>query len=146
MWAKLSSQVRKDLTRWAPKAPLEFAALMDEPTTLQDFEALDFPILVLRGELAPTPTRLIADALPDVMDCARLEVIAGAEPHGSPDACACSECAHRDAHRQRGSDAGSAEVDDASRLIGVESGHEPHPSSRPEGILREARGSVRAGI
>lgn len=78
MWAKLSSQVRKNLTRWAPKAPLEFAALMDEPATLQDFETLDFPILVLRGEHAPTPTRLIADALPDVMDCARLEVIAGA--------------------------------------------------------------------
>jgi pimeloyl-ACP methyl ester carboxylesterase len=82
MWAKLSSQVRKDLTRWAPKAPLEFAALMHEPTTLQDFEALDFPILVLRGALAPTPTRLIADALPDVMDCARLEVIAGASHMG----------------------------------------------------------------
>jgi pimeloyl-ACP methyl ester carboxylesterase len=78
MWAKLSSQVRKDLTRWAPKAPLEFAALMDEPTTLQDIETLDFLTLVLRGELAPTPTRLIADALPGAMDCARLEVIAGA--------------------------------------------------------------------
>jgi pimeloyl-ACP methyl ester carboxylesterase len=78
MWAKLSSQVRKNLTRWAPKAPLEFSALMDVPTTLQDFEMLDFPILILRGELAPTPTRLIADALPDVMDCARLEVVAGA--------------------------------------------------------------------
>ncbi len=78
MWAKLSSQVRKDLTRWTPKAPLEFAALMDEPTTLQDFETLDFPTLVLRGELAPTPTRLIADALPGAMDCARLEIVAGA--------------------------------------------------------------------
>ena len=78
MWAKLSSQVRKGLTRWAPKAPLEFAALMNEPTTLQDFETLDFPILILRGELAPTPTRLIADALPEVMNCARLEIIAGA--------------------------------------------------------------------
>jgi len=78
MWAKLSSQVRKDLTRWAPKAPLEFAALMHESTALHDLAVLDFPTLVLRGELAPTPTRLIADALPDVMDCARLEIIAGA--------------------------------------------------------------------
>ena len=112
MWAKLSSQVRKDLTRWAPKAPLEFAALMHEATALQDLAGLDLPILVLRGELAPTPTR---------SDCRRLArgdglCAAGDHrrrwPHGSADACGRGECARRVAHRQGGSHAGSAEVDD----------------------------------
>ena len=70
--------MRAALTRWAPKAPLEFAALMNAHTVLEDYAALDFPILILRGEHAPMPTRVIADALPDAMDCARVEVIAGA--------------------------------------------------------------------
>jgi len=77
-WGRLSEQVRAALTRWAPKAPLEFAALMNARTVLEDFAALDVPILVLRGEHAPMPTRVIADALPDAMDCARVEVMAGA--------------------------------------------------------------------
>ena len=77
-WERLSEHVRAALTRWAPKAPLEFAALMNARTVLEDYAALDFPILVLRGEHAPMPTRVIADALPDAMDCARVEVITGA--------------------------------------------------------------------
>lgn len=77
-WEKLSEHVRAALTRWAPKAPLEFAALMNAQTVLEDYAAFDFPILVLRGEHAPLPTRVIADALPDAMDCGRVEVIAGA--------------------------------------------------------------------
>jgi pimeloyl-ACP methyl ester carboxylesterase len=81
-WAKLSEHVRGALTRWAPKAPLEFAALMDARTVLEDFAALDFPLLVLRGEHAPMPTRVIADALPEAMHCARVEVLAGAAHMG----------------------------------------------------------------
>jgi len=77
-WEKLSEHVRAALTRWAPKAPLEFAALMNAQTVLEDYAAFDFPIVVLRGEHAPLPTRVIADALPDAMDCGRVEVIAGA--------------------------------------------------------------------
>jgi pimeloyl-ACP methyl ester carboxylesterase len=77
-WAGLSPHVQAALTRWAPKAPLEFAALMNARAVLEDYAALDFPILVLRGEHAPMPTRVIADALPDAMGCAGGEVIAGA--------------------------------------------------------------------
>jgi pimeloyl-ACP methyl ester carboxylesterase len=76
-WDRLSEHVRAALTRWAAKAPLEFAALMNARTVLEEYAALDMPILVLRGEHAPLPTRVIADALPDAMDCA-VEVIAGA--------------------------------------------------------------------
>jgi pimeloyl-ACP methyl ester carboxylesterase len=78
MWARLSEPVRAALTRWAPKAPLEFAALMHARTVLEDLAALDFPILIVRGEHAPMPTRVIADALPDAVDRASVEVMAGA--------------------------------------------------------------------
>lgn len=77
-WARLSPHVQGALTRWAPKAPLEFGALMNARTVLEDFAALDCPTLVLRGEHAPMPTRVIADALPDAMNCACVEVLAGA--------------------------------------------------------------------
>jgi pimeloyl-ACP methyl ester carboxylesterase len=74
----LKPQVQAALTRWAPKAPLEFAALMNARTVLADYAALDCPILVLRGEHAPMPTRVIADTLPDAIDSASVEVVTGA--------------------------------------------------------------------
>src|SRR4029078_5387296 len=70
--------VRAILTRWAPKAPLEFASLMNAQTVLEDYAAFDFPIVVLRGEHAPLPTRVIADARTVAMDCGGVKVIAGA--------------------------------------------------------------------
>ena len=39
---------------------------------------LRFPVLIIRGEHAPAPTRLIAEKLPSLLPDARLEVIAGA--------------------------------------------------------------------
>jgi pimeloyl-ACP methyl ester carboxylesterase len=39
---------------------------------------LEFPVLVLRGERAPTPTRLIAERLTGLLPASRLVVIAGA--------------------------------------------------------------------
>jgi pimeloyl-ACP methyl ester carboxylesterase len=66
------------LTRWAPKAPLDFRALLDEPTLAQAYRALAFPVLVLRGEHAPAPTRLIAEGLSLLLPESRLLVIAGA--------------------------------------------------------------------
>lgn len=96
-WQRLSPHVQAALTRWAPKAPLEFAALMNARTVLEDFAGLDFPILVLRGEHAPLPTRIIADALPDAICCARVEVMAGAGhmgPMTHPDAVIARLAAH----------------------------------------------------
>ena len=59
------------------------------------------------------PTRLIADALPDVMDCARLEVIAGAG-HMGPMTHADAVSARIVAHiAERRSHAGPARADDA---------------------------------
>jgi pimeloyl-ACP methyl ester carboxylesterase len=76
------------LIRWAPKAPLDFRALIEEPTPLAAYSDLRMPVLVMRGEHAPRPTRKIAEMLASVMPKARLAVIDGAghmgpSTHGS---------------------------------------------------------------
>ena len=77
-WAALRPSVQAALTRWTPKAPLDFRALIDEPTPASAYADLRFPTLIMRGEHAPAPTRLIAETLPTLMPAARLVVIAGA--------------------------------------------------------------------
>lgn len=77
-WAALRPSVQAALARWTPKAPLDFRALIEEPTPMAAYGDLDFPVLIMRGEHAPTPTRLIAEALPALMPAASLVVIEGA--------------------------------------------------------------------
>jgi pimeloyl-ACP methyl ester carboxylesterase len=77
-WSALRPSVQNALTRWAPKAPLDFQALIQEPTPASAYAILHFPVLVLRGEHAPAPTRHIAETLPTLMPAARLAVVAGA--------------------------------------------------------------------
>jgi pimeloyl-ACP methyl ester carboxylesterase len=77
-WAALRPSVQAALTRWAPKAPLDFRAAIDEPTPASAYADLRFPVLIMRGEHAPAPMRLIAETLPTFMPAARLAVIAGA--------------------------------------------------------------------
>ena len=68
-WATLRPSLRTGLTQWLPKAPLDFHALIEEPTPLEAYQALKFPVSLLRGSLAPAPTaavaRLLAGALPN---------------------------------------------------------------------------------
>jgi pimeloyl-ACP methyl ester carboxylesterase len=66
------------LTRWMPKAPLDFRALIDEPTRVSRLCRPADSNAHFRGEHAPAPTRLIAEALQAAMPAARLEVVAGA--------------------------------------------------------------------
>jgi pimeloyl-ACP methyl ester carboxylesterase len=77
-WAALRPSVQAALTRWAPKVPLEFRALIAEPTPASAYADLRFPALIMRGEHAPAPTRLIAETLSTLIPAARLAVIAGA--------------------------------------------------------------------
>ena len=77
-WAALRPSVQAALTRWAPKAPLDFRAAIYEPTPASAYADLRFPTLIMRGEHAPAPTRLIAETLPTLMPAARLAVITGA--------------------------------------------------------------------
>jgi pimeloyl-ACP methyl ester carboxylesterase len=77
-WEALRPDLRDALIRWAPKAPLDFAALIEEPMLASTYTRLRFPTLIIRGEHAPPPTRLIADSLPSLLPAARLTVVAGA--------------------------------------------------------------------
>jgi hypothetical protein len=77
-WDALRPAVQDALVRWIPKAPLDFAALFEEPTRLEALTRLNLPTLIIRGERAPPPTRLIADTLPSLLPDCRLAVVAGA--------------------------------------------------------------------
>ena len=77
-WATLRPAVQVAMTRWMPKAPLDFRALIDEETRASRYAALRIPTLILRGEHAPVPTRLIAESLQATMPVARIEIVAGA--------------------------------------------------------------------
>jgi pimeloyl-ACP methyl ester carboxylesterase len=77
-WAALRPTVQAALIRWAPKAPLDFRALLEEPTSLATYGRLHMPVLVMRGEHAPLPTHTIAEMLSSVLPQARLAVISGA--------------------------------------------------------------------
>jgi pimeloyl-ACP methyl ester carboxylesterase len=69
---------RASLRRWLPKAPLDFQALLGERTPLAAYRQLAMPTLVLRGEHAPRPSRLIAEGLARVVRTARLRVVPNA--------------------------------------------------------------------
>jgi pimeloyl-ACP methyl ester carboxylesterase len=77
-WASLKPSVQAALVRWVPKAPLDFRALIEEPTPLAAYACLRMPTLVMRGEHAPRPTRKVAEMLPSTLPDAHLAVVDGA--------------------------------------------------------------------
>ncbi|WP_184040549.1 alpha/beta fold hydrolase [Paraburkholderia sp. Cpub6] len=77
-WDALRPSVQAALTRWAPKAPLDFRALLDEHTPANAYATLRVPALIMRGQHAPVPTRAIAERLPMLLPAARLAVVEGA--------------------------------------------------------------------
>jgi pimeloyl-ACP methyl ester carboxylesterase len=77
-WSALHPELQRALTRWAPKAPLDFAALIEASTQADAYARLHFPARIVRGEHAPTPSRLIAETLATLLPNARLTVIPGA--------------------------------------------------------------------
>jgi pimeloyl-ACP methyl ester carboxylesterase len=77
-WKALSSRQQLTLVRWVPKAPLDFAALFEEPALPGAYAGLQVPVLIMRGEHAPKPSSLAAETLQARLPDARLVVIAGA--------------------------------------------------------------------
>lgn len=77
-WRAMRPEVQTAIIRWAPKAPLDFAALFGERVPASAYSALAFPVLLLRGEHAPLPTSVIAKGLSALVPDSRLMVIAGA--------------------------------------------------------------------
>ncbi len=74
-WAGMKSESQAELVGYIPKAPLEFSALIEEPTRLFAFTRLAFPILLMRGARGPAPTALIARMLFSLMRHAAIEEI-----------------------------------------------------------------------
>jgi pimeloyl-ACP methyl ester carboxylesterase len=77
-WDGLRPMAQQALIRWSPKAPLEFHALIEEPTPESAYRTLDFPVLILRGEHAPPPTRVAAEGLSRLLPASRLLTVDGA--------------------------------------------------------------------
>lgn len=77
-WAAMRPALQQALIRWTPKAPLDFRALLEEPTRASAYRALGFPVLILRGEHARVPSRLLADGLASLFPASRLIVVDGA--------------------------------------------------------------------
>lgn len=77
-WAAMRPAVQQALLRWMPKAPLDFMALIEEVAPTDAYRALDFPVLMLRGQNALTPSRMIAERLSHLLPACRLMAIDGA--------------------------------------------------------------------
>jgi pimeloyl-ACP methyl ester carboxylesterase len=74
-WKAMRPSVQNALIRWAPKGPLDFQALIEDPTPASAYRALEFPVLILRGEHAPMPTRVIAEGLAGLLPNSRLMIV-----------------------------------------------------------------------
>jgi pimeloyl-ACP methyl ester carboxylesterase len=77
-WKAMHPAVQNALMRWAPKGPLDFHALFQDATPAEAYGVLKFPILIMRGEHAPLPTRLISERLLELLPRCRLKIVAGA--------------------------------------------------------------------
>ena len=77
-WKAMRPAVQNTLIRWAPKAPLDFHALIDDPTPAKSYAGLNVPVLIMRGEHAPLPTRVISERLIEILPRSRLKIVAGA--------------------------------------------------------------------
>jgi pimeloyl-ACP methyl ester carboxylesterase len=77
-WNGMRPAVQKALVNWAAKGPLDFHALCEEPTPISAYRTLTFPVLILRGERGPKPSRVIAEGLAELLPNGRLIVVAKA--------------------------------------------------------------------
>ena len=77
-WDAMRPAAQNALIHWAGKGPLEFQAMMDDATPATAYRVLNFPVLILRGEHAPMPSRLIAEGLLELLPKIRLTVVDGA--------------------------------------------------------------------
>jgi pimeloyl-ACP methyl ester carboxylesterase len=77
-WTGMKPESQAELVRYIPKAPLEFSALIEEPAPLAVFRRMTFPVLLMRGALAPEPTALIVQKLFSIMPDAVIEEISNA--------------------------------------------------------------------
>lgn len=77
-FAALKPEAQSEITRYIPKASLDFRALIDEPTPLVAYRRLRVPLRILSGDHSPEPAVLVARKLARTMNPGALRVVAGA--------------------------------------------------------------------
>jgi pimeloyl-ACP methyl ester carboxylesterase len=77
-WDAMRPDARAMFARYIRKAPLEFHAALSEPIALHAYRRVNVPTLLLQGEFAPKPTRVIARLLAKAMRRASLQTVYGA--------------------------------------------------------------------
>jgi pimeloyl-ACP methyl ester carboxylesterase len=86
------------------KIGLEFHAVLNEETRLEDLRELSVPTLILRGTASPLPTRRICQLLEPILPHAEGRTIAGAghmAPITHPEQVNAAICAHIERHAKR---------------------------------------------
>ena len=74
-WDAMTPHAQVALMRWAPKAPLDFRALLAQSVQSSRYENLRMPCLILSGETSPDPIREIARILCSMMPECKLKVL-----------------------------------------------------------------------
>ena len=77
-WERMRPAAQRALICWAPKGPLDFHALIENPTPASAYRALKCPVLIMRGAHSLKPPRIIAERLAELLPDSRLLVIDGA--------------------------------------------------------------------
>ena len=77
-WAAFSTSKRLALSTRLEKVALDFQALFEEPTRLQDCWPLFMPTLLVQGSASPLPARRICGQLSRIVAGSRLEIVEGA--------------------------------------------------------------------
>jgi pimeloyl-ACP methyl ester carboxylesterase len=77
-WDQMTEEAQCALMRWAPKAPLDFHALLGRPAQASRYEDLEMPCRIISGDRSPDPVREIASILCETMPRCALMEMAGA--------------------------------------------------------------------
>ena len=77
-WEAMKPELQADVTRYVPKACLDFHALFEEDMLRSAYGTFRFPVLIMSGEFAPAPTRVVAGGLAELIPGAVHARIAGA--------------------------------------------------------------------
>lgn len=77
-WAAMRPEVKAEVLRYLPKACLDFRALFEEETRPAAYLGFGFAVLIMVGEFAPAPTRLVAHGLAGWVADTKIELIEGA--------------------------------------------------------------------
>lgn len=82
-WEAMSHSARRRLGKCLGKVVLDFRALFEDPTSLDQYASLPMPTRIVCGEASPGPSRRIVEMLAGVLTKGRVARIAGAG-HMSP--------------------------------------------------------------